>query len=142
MHEHSGISAGSLTVGGKAQEQLHARAREAAIEHFGRNVFLRGVVEVSNFCRENCHYCGMRRDNESLSRFRAKHDQIAELLIHHRPRSMTDVNIQTGEDPVVVRDLVIPLIQTIRRDTPLGVSVCLGSLAESMYDGLKAAGAT
>src|SRR5687768_13362049 len=140
MHDH--VSAELLTIRGRDQERLHAKAREAATEHFGRFVFLRGVVEVSNFCRENCHYCGMRRDNESLSRFRAKHDQIAELLIHHRPRSMTDVNIQTGEDPVVVRDLIIPLIQTIRRDTPLGVSVCLGSLAESMYDGLKAAGAT
>lgn len=142
MHEDSGISADSLTVGGEAQERLHARAREAALEHFGRHVFLRGVVELSNYCRENCHYCGMRRENTALSRFRARHDQIADLLIHHRPRSMTDVNFQTGEDPVVVRDLVIPLIQTIRQQTPLGVSVCLGSLNEALYDELKAAGAS
>jgi biotin synthase len=142
MHEHSGTSAESLTVRGAAQERLHTRAKELTVEHFGRHVFLRGVVEVSNFCRENCHYCGMRRDNQSLSRFRAEHDQIAELLIHHRPASMTDVNFQTGEDPVAVRDLVIPLIRTIRRSTPLGVSVCLGSLTESLYDELKAAGAT
>src|SRR5215204_940765 len=141
MHEDS-ISAASLTVGGEAQERLHARAREAALQHFGRHVFLRGVVELSNYCRENCHYCGMRRENGGLSRFRAKHDEIAELLIHRRPRSMTDVNIQTGEDPVVVRDLVMPLIQTIRQHTPLGVSVCLGSLTEPLYDELKAAGAS
>jgi biotin synthase len=142
MHEDRGISADSLTVGGEAQERLHARAREAALEHFGRQVFLRGVVELSNYCRENCHYCGMRRENGSLSRFRASHDQIADLLVHHRPRSMTDVNFQTGEDPVVVRDLVIPLIRTIRQQTALGVSVCLGSLSEALYDELKAAGAS
>jgi biotin synthase len=127
---------------GEQQERLHARAAAVAIEQFGRHIFVRGVVELSNFCRENCLYCGMRRENQSLSRFRAHHDQIAELLIHHRPKSMTDVNFQTGEDPVAVRDLVIPLIRTIRRETSLGVSVCLGSMGESIYDELKAAGAT
>jgi len=55
---------------------------------------------------------------------------------------MTDVNIQTGEDPVAVRELVVPLVRTIRKHSPLGVSVCLGSLSEPLYDELKAAGAT
>src|SRR5687767_1291153 len=123
MHDmESGIGAEWLTYRGAAQERLHTRAAAVAIEQFGRQVFLRGVVEVSNYCRENCQYCGMRRDNQDLSRFRAHHDQIADLLIHHRPASMTDVNIQTGEDPVDVRELIMPLIHTIRRHTPLGVS--------------------
>ncbi|HEY6169310.1 MAG TPA: radical SAM protein, partial [Verrucomicrobiae bacterium] len=105
-------------------------------------VFLRAVVEVSNYCRENCVYCGMRRDNRALSRFRAAHDQLAELLIHHRPASVTDVNIQSGEDPVVVREVVIPLVQTLRRETDLGVSVCLGTLSPPLYAELRAAGAS
>src|SRR4051794_37822540 len=75
---------------GKAQETLHARAAQVATEHFGHDVFLRGVVEVSDFCRENCAYCGMRRDNRNLARFRARHDELAELLINHRPASITD----------------------------------------------------
>src|SRR3954454_17542421 len=111
---------------GEAQKTLHERAAHAAASHFGRRVFLRAVVEISNFCRENCSYCGMRRDNRNLTRFRARHDQIAELLVHHRPKSITDVNIQAGEDPVAVREIVIPLIKTLRRETSLGVSVCLG----------------
>jgi biotin synthase len=103
---------------------------------------VRAVVEVSNFCRENCHYCGMRRDNRSLERFRAKYEQIAELLIHHRPASVTDVNIQTGEDPVVVREVVLPLIEILRRETSLGISVCLGTLSPELYDELQNAGAS
>jgi len=83
----------------------------------------------------------MRRDNRALARFRARHDQLAELLIHHRPASVTDVNIQAGEDPVVVREVVVPLIRTLRRETPLGVSVCLGTLNAALYDELRAAGA-
>lgn len=131
-----------LHARGGAQEALHSRAAQSASKFFGRQVFLRGVVEVSNFCRENCSYCGMRRDNRNLSRFRARHDQIAELLIHHRPASITDINIQSGEDPVVVREVVIPLIKTLRRETPLGVSVCLGSLDARLYSELKSAGAS
>src|SRR5688572_17278108 len=80
-----------------AQEHLHARAAHSAATRFGKNVFLRAVVEVSNFCRENCTYCGMRRDNRALNRARADHEELASLLINHRPGSVTDVNIQAGE---------------------------------------------
>ena len=83
----------------------------------------------------------MRRDNRVLARFRAKYEQIAELLIHHRPDSVTDVNIQTGEDPVAVREVVLPLIETLRRETPLGISVCLGTLSPEIYGELQDAGA-
>jgi biotin synthase len=83
----------------------------------------------------------MRRDNRNLARFRADHDKLAELIIHHRPTSITDINIQSGEDPVVVREVVLPLINTLRRETPLGISVCLGTLDESLYTELKNAGA-
>jgi biotin synthase len=131
-----------LNSTGDAQHQLHERAASVAVEQFGRRVFIRAVVEISNFCRENCSYCGMRRDNRNLSRFRAHHDQIAELLIHHRPKSVTDVNIQAGEDPVAVREIVIPLIKTLRRETSLGVSVCLGTLNPILYSELQAAGAS
>ena len=131
-----------VTSRGREQERLHARAVEATRGQFGRRVFLRGVVEVSNFCRENCLYCGMRRENQSLDRYRARLDDLSELLIHHRPSSMTDLNIQTGEDPVAVRETVIPLIRRLRDQTPLGLSVCLGTLASNVYDELQAAGAT
>jgi biotin synthase len=121
---------------------LHERAAAAARGRFGREVFVRAVLEVSNYCRENCHYCGMRRDNRTLERFRIQHDELAELIVHHRPASVTDVNIQTGEDPLAVRDVVLPLVRTIRRETKLGVSVCLGTLPAALVAELREAGAT
>ncbi|MSU59269.1 MAG: radical SAM protein [Pedosphaera sp.] len=84
----------------------------------------------------------MRRDNRALHRYRAQHEQLAELLIEHRPASVTDVNIQAGEDPVAVRKIVLPLIRTLRRETSLGISVCLGSLTPELYAELFAAGAS
>jgi len=127
---------------GAEQSGLHELAAEAAFRHFGRQVFVRGVVEVSNYCRENCHYCGMRRDNKTLDRARAMHDEIADVLVHHRPGVITDVNIQTGEDPVGARTVALPLVQTLQRETDLGISVCLGTLDFDIYDELKAAGAS
>jgi biotin synthase len=127
---------------GAAQAALHERAAATTRNTFGKEVFVRAVVEVSNFCRENCGYCGMRRDNRNLARYRAQHEQIAELLIEHRPESVTDVNIQSGEDPVAVREVVLPLIETLRRETPLGISVCLGTLSPEIYAELQAAGAS
>jgi len=131
-----------LSLNGPAQAALHERAAAATRERFSRQVFVRAVVEVSNFCRENCAYCGMRRDNRTLTRYRAEHEQLAELLIHHCPASVTDVNIQAGEDPVAVREVVLPLVETLRRETRLGVSVCLGTLTRELYSQLQTAGAT
>ncbi len=131
-----------LTLKGAAQAAWHEQAAALARERFGQRVFVRAVVEVSNFCRENCAYCGMRRDDRSLHRFRAQHEQLAEMLIHHRPASVTDVNIQAGEDPVAVREVAIPLLQTLRRETTLGLSVCLGTLTSALYAALQAAGAS
>ena len=127
---------------GVEKADLHEHAAAVTRETFGQRVFVRAVVEVSNYCRENCHYCGMRRDNRTLTRARAGHEAIAELLIQHRPESVTDVNIQAGEDPIAVREVVLPLLWTLRRETNLGLSVCLGTLDTEIYAELKAAGAS
>ena len=135
-------SAIDLAAQGAEQATFHERAADITRKNFGSSVFVRAVVEVSNICRENCNYCGMRRDNRALKRVRARHEQLAEMLIQHRPASVTDINIQAGEDPVAVREVVLPLIRALRRETPLGVSVCLGTLPTELYAELKSAGAS
>jgi biotin synthase len=141
VEHHYFPTAPDLIATGAAQNAFHERATGVTRKEFGGKVFVRAVVEVSNFCRENCSYCGMRRDNRGLARYRAQSEQIARLLIEHRPASVTDVNIQTGEDPVAVRDVVLPLIRTLRRETSLGISVCLGTLLPELYAELQSAGA-
>lgn len=133
---------GELNARGKRQESLHQRAALTTSRRFGSRVFVRGVVEISNYCRENCLYCGMRRDNRQLTRYRAELHQLAELLLQQRPASITDINIQAGEDPLAVREIALPLIRLLRRETSLGVSVCLGTLRHEDYQALKAAGAS
>jgi biotin synthase len=124
----------------EAQEVFHARAAAIRDAVFGRQVFVRGVVEVSNYCRQNCRYCAMRRDNHQLTRYRLAADEVADLIIHHRPASITDIDIQAGEDPVGVREVVLPLVRELRRHTDLGVTLCLGTLTSRQYDELREAG--
>lgn len=131
-----------LTARGVRQAEFHERAATTAVARFGRRVFVRGVVEISNYCRENCAYCGMRRDNRLLARYRANPDELADLLLRHRPASVTDLNLQAGEDPVAVSQVALPLIRTLRRETTLGISVCLGTLRPELYAELRAAGAS
>ena len=125
---------------GDQQNAFHAHAAAARDALFGRRVFVRGVVEVSNYCRQNCHYCAMRRDNGALARFRLAADQLADLVINYRPASITDIDIQAGEDPVAVREVVIPLVREIAQHTDLGITLCLGTLSPSLYDKLREAG--
>lgn len=132
-------------------ELLHASGRtaDAVREHggrvrqqvFGNKVFVRGVLEISNYCRQNCNYCGMRRDNKAIDRFRLPLDIAREIIFNHLPPAITDINIQAGEDVVAVRDIV-PLLREIRERTSLGISVCLGTLSSREYDMLREAGAS
>jgi biotin synthase len=131
-----------LSARGNEQAQWMEQAATVRQQRFGRRAFVRAVVEVSNFCRENCEYCGMRRDNKALHRFRGQVEQLAELVIEHRPASVTDLNIQTGEDPVAVREVVLPLLKILQRETSLGLSVCLGTLNPELYAALQDAGAS
>jgi biotin synthase len=131
-----------LTTNGAAQSALHERAAATTRQHFGRSVFVRAVVELSNFCREQCTYCGMRRNNEGLKRYRAQVEQLAEVIFHHRPAFVTDINLQAGEDPVAVREVALPLIRLLRRETNLGISVCLGTLSRALYQEMQEAGAS
>ena len=57
---------------------LYARARRMREEHYGRKVYIRGLIEFTNFCRNNCYYCGIRRDNKQTERYRLSEQQIME----------------------------------------------------------------
>jgi len=135
-------STGQLSAAGACQVELHSRACTAREQSFGNRVFIRGVVEISNYCRENCSYCGMRRDNRELPRFRATAEALATHVLATRPPWVTDLNLQAGEDPVAVREIALPLLRRLRQETDVRLSVGLGSLDHATYDALRDAGAT
>lgn len=130
-----------LETCGEEAEQLQNSSQQARNRIFGNTAFVRGVIEVSNYCRENCSYCGMRRDNRTLSRFRIERDKILRMIDVGLPSIVTDLNLQAGEDPQVINEIIIPVVQYIRAHTKIGVSLSLGTLSESQYNVLRNAGA-
>lgn len=131
-----------LQLHGKNAHNLRREALKEKERVFGNKVFVRGVIEVSNYCRENCNYCGMRRENRSLKRFRISRDRIIEIISQGLPKIVTDLNFQAGEDPRVIEEIILPVIHYVRAHTSLGVSLCLGTLSSSHYAALQSAGAS
>ncbi len=127
---------------GTAQAALHEEARNAAEAVFKDRVFIRGVIEISNYCRQNCHYCGMRRDHRDLERYRIPYEHLLEILLERRPAYVTDLNLQAGEDPKAAREIALPLIRALKAKTNLGLSVGLGTLDPGLCDELRQAGAS
>jgi biotin synthase len=121
---------------------LHEEARIATAAEFGDKVFVRGVIEISNYCRQNCHYCGMRRERRDLARYRIPYEQLLELILERRPSYITDLNLQAGEDPKAAREIALPLLRELKARTNLGLSVGLGTLDPELCDELKKAGAS
>jgi hypothetical protein len=102
-----------LALNGAAQAALHERAAAATREQFGQTKCLCVPSSKSQTsAAKTAPTAACAATIATSHRFRARNtNRLAELLIHHRPASVTDVNIQTGEDPVAVRELVLPLIE-------------------------------
>ena len=57
-------------------EELYRRARKTAGKYYGKEIYLRGLIEFTNYCKNNCYYCGIRCGNEKVQRYRLTMDQI------------------------------------------------------------------
>lgn len=61
---------------------INLQAREVANAHFGKGVYIRGLIEISNHCRNNCKYCGIRKDNWQADRYRLSKEMILNCCEH------------------------------------------------------------
>ncbi|SBV96632.1 Iron-only hydrogenase maturation protein HydE [uncultured delta proteobacterium] len=108
---------------------------------WGRDVFLRGIVEFSSHCRQNCLYCGLRRDNASLARYRLEPEEIFGRARAVRDLGIGTVVLQSGEDPAYSGPVMADLIRRIKGDLGLAVTLSLGERARAEYALWRAAGA-
>ncbi|GAV22775.1 [FeFe] hydrogenase H-cluster radical SAM maturase HydE [Carboxydothermus pertinax] len=123
-----------------AKEKLFALADSIRFREKGDKVYLRGIIEFSNHCRRNCLYCGLRRDNKKLSRYRMSPEEIIKRAKEIAALGIKTVVLQSGEDPYYrLKDLV----ELVSRIKELGVYVTLsiGELSTRAYRELKKAGA-
>ncbi len=124
-------------------ETLFTRAAEVTRAHVGTAVYVRGLVEFSNYCRNNCLYCGLRRDNGRLRRYRMS---SAEILHTTARRIRTDgiktVVLQSGDDPFYSAGDICRIVEAIKKiDGDLAVTLSVGERPLAEYDAFKKSGA-
>jgi biotin synthase len=107
-------------------EHLWHMADAARRESVGDQVHLRGLIEFSNACARNCHYCGMRARRRSLVRYRMTGDEILACAGEAVVRGYGTVVLQSGENPGLDSAWLAGVIREIKRSTPLAVTLSCG----------------
>lgn len=115
-------------------ERLFTAADHVRREFVGEDVHLRGLIEFSNICKQNCRYCGLRRDNRAVGRFRQTPDEIVRLAEKAAEYGYKTVVLQSGEDDWFTVEIMTGIIRRIKS---LGLAVTL-SIGEKSFDEYKA----
>lgn len=115
-------------------EELFKAADEVREKYLGNVVHLRGIIEFTNICRQNCMYCGLRRDNKNLKRYRLTEDEIVNLAEKAVGYGYKTIVIQGGEDSYFTVERMTRIIKRIKS---LGIALTL-SLGEKTYEEYKA----
>ena len=110
-------------------------------EHVGDEIYLRGIIEFSNYCERNCLYCGLRKSNSNLSRYRMTEDEILATAKQIKNTGVPTVVLQSGEDSFYSQDIVCRLIKRIRNETDLIITLSIGERALNDYKAFQQAGA-
>ncbi len=126
-----------------AQRSLHRAAQELSEQTFGRSVYLRGLIEVTSYCRNNCYYCGLRASNREAERYRLSEDQIMECCREGYALGLRTFVLQGGEDPAMDDATLEAIVRRIAHEFPLcAITLSLGEKSYEAYERLFAAGAT
>lgn len=126
--------------GGK--EYLFAQARQVRETAYGKEVYIRGLIEFSNYCRNDCYYCGIRKSNRKVERYRLTQDEIMNCVREGYFLGFRTFVLQGGEDMWFTRERLADIIRTIKSEYPdCAVTLSVGERSEEDYRCWKKAGA-
>ncbi|MEN6411959.1 MAG: [FeFe] hydrogenase H-cluster radical SAM maturase HydE [Veillonellales bacterium] len=119
---------------------LFAAADHVRHRYVGDEVHLRGLIEFSNICKQNCCYCGLRRDNAKIKRYRLQPDTIVEFAAKAKSYGYKTVVLQSGEDMFYTVPVLEQLIREIKK-LDLAITLSIGEKTREEYKAYRAAGA-
>ena len=126
----------------KYDAELFAAADEVRRIHYGNEVFLRGLIEFTNCCRNDCLYCGIRRSNRNADRYRLTPEQIMQCCGQGYALGYRTFVLQGGEDPFFSADKIAEIIRMIKDKFPeCAITLSLGEWPEEYYKKWHDAGA-
>ena len=129
-------------ISDEEREILREAAQETALGVFGNKIYIRGLIEISSFCKNDCLYCGLRRSNKNAVRYRLTPEQILSCCDSGYALGFRTFVLQGGEDAYFTDEVMCGLVREIKRRYPdCAVTLSLGERGEESFKKLFDAGA-
>lgn len=123
-------------------EYLFEKARKIREFHYGKDVYIRGLIEFTNYCKNNCYYCGIRSGNRKAQRYRLTHAEILECCEEGYQLGFRTFVLQGGEDPYYNDDMMEDIILDIKEHFPdCALTLSMGERSYESYLRFYRAGA-
>lgn len=124
------------------REILAAKADQLRKQHFGNHIYIRGLIEFTNYCKNNCLYCGIRAGNSQVKRYRLTKEDILSCCADGYRLGFRTFVLQGGEDPYYTDDRMVDIVTDIHRQYPdCAITLSLGERNRDSYQALFDAGA-
>jgi biotin synthase len=123
-------------------DYLARLAAEVRDGFYGHDIFLRGLIEFTNFCKNDCLYCGIRRSNKNAVRYRLTEDEIYECCRDGYSLGYRTFVLQGGEDPHFTDEIICKIVRNIKQEFPdCAVTLSIGEKSRQSYQAYFDAGA-
>lgn len=141
MEMHHWLSLLSMPAGVGVSE-IFRLAAAVAREQFGSGIYVRGLVEISSYCKNNCYYCGLRCANKQASRYRLTKEQILACCRQGSELGFNTFVLQGGEDPLQPDDFITDVVSAIHCEFPeKAITLSVGERSRTAYTAFRNAGA-
>ena len=120
---------------------LYLRADEVRKQYCGDEVHLRGIIEFSNNCEQDCLYCGLRKSNANLERYRMNKEEIVDTAKTIYSFGIKTIVLQSGEDSYYSGEYVRDIISAVRNELDIAITLSLGERDFKDYETWREAGA-
>ncbi|MEG2697858.1 MAG: [FeFe] hydrogenase H-cluster radical SAM maturase HydE, partial [Ruthenibacterium sp.] len=117
-------------------------ARTLAQQRFGKQIYFRGVIEFTNYCKNDCYYCGIRHENTCAARYRLTQGDILACCEDGYAHGFRTFVLQGGEDPYFTDERLVAMVSAIRaRFADCAITLSVGERSRASYQRLFDAGA-
>lgn len=123
-------------------EYLFSLAQTTSQEYFQKEVYIRGLIEFTNYCKNDCYYCGIRRSNKNVSRYRLNKEEILSCCQNGYELGFRTFVLQGGEDPAFTDEIMVDIIKDMREGYPdCAITLSVGEKSYDQYQAYYEAGA-
>lgn len=126
----------------KTDDTLLSAARSVCDSYYGKDIYIRGLIEFTNICKNNCYYCGLRRDNSCINRYRLSKSEILSCVDSGLELGFSTFVLQGGEDMHYNDKVLCDLVYSIKeKNSECAVTLSVGERSYDSYKALRDAGA-